>query len=425
MADTPTTTQLSEISNLDTTSAASKLGRLLILLAFIGVIAGIVYVTRKVEPIAGFLDDYGHYWGEALLLITFLFYVIPHRRFPQPRTKAVSSDGPNIISVFDLVQEEETALYTDCAIMSRNIYVDDAKSEKVLGHKDFINSDVQDDKKSERNWKSEQLLECDWELVERIGDVTGDKLMIEVFRHQNKYVPNQGTGLTYAIVFRGSVGMNSWVANAHWLVKWLPYQDQYDQIKNIVPDIVTRIKQRHEGEDFNIIATGHSLGGGLAQHACYISKDINVAYVFNSSPVTGYTDFSNDERQHRDVRIYRLFERGEVLENFRFFMKIVYLFDPKPNQHPYIIEHRFDFKDVGLVSEHGMLPITVSLCFMQDRLQEVLADEPTGALTKELREKLDREIAIEILGEEEGRKEIRSLFGNAEPETHASNGKVG
>jgi hypothetical protein len=91
-------------------------------------------------------------------------------------------------------------------------------------------------------------------------------------------------------------------------------------------------------------------------------------------------------------------------------MKVVYMFDPKPNLNPYIIEHRFDFKDVGLVSEHGMLPITISLCFMRDRLREVLGEEPAGKLTKAMRQKLDAEIAREILGEKEGKKAINALF---------------
>lgn len=68
-----------------------------------------------------------------------------------------------------------------------------------------------------------------------------------------------------------------------------------------------------------IYATGHSLGGGLAQQAGYMSRDILEVFTFNTSPVTNWTQLAWDG----DVRnaypiIHRIYHGGEFLENVRF-----------------------------------------------------------------------------------------------------------
>ena len=358
----------SEYKHLKIDSGKNAVARLFKFLVFIGAIVAIIVAINRTPALSNFFEQYGHWWGEVFLLFAIVFYVILQRGYSQPRTKVVVSNDPLIVPMRDLVQDRETFLYTDCAVLSRNIYIsDDAES---IPYQEFIGS-TPTNKVTNQTFDSsiKQRIQTDWELVERIGTVEEKKLLIEVHKHEKKDVYNQGDCVTYAIVFRGTVGLSSWVANAHWLFKWLPFEDQYDQIKYIIPQIVDRIASRHvHGEPYNIITTGHSLGGGLAQHACYISDEVKTAYVFNSSPVTGYTDFAAWQRllHVQGVRIHRLYERGEVLEILRFFMKIVYLFDPAPNENPYLSEHRFDFKDAGFINEHGMLPLAIGLCFLRD-----------------------------------------------------------
>lgn len=368
MATSPET-QVSDYKDFDFDRSRIVTTRLLRFLTFLAVVAGIVIAVTRIPALSEFFSTYGHWWGEAILAFAIVLYLFLQKRYEQPRTKVVCSNDPLIIHMHELVHDAETHLYVDCAVLSRNIYVKDV--EDALRYTHFIQNnpthEVTDKTFIEHD---DKRIETEWELVERVGSIENKGLLIEVHRHEKKRVrAEEEECLTYAIVFRGTVGLSSWVANAHWLVKWLPFQDQYDQIKYIVPELVDRILERHpEGESINIIATGHSLGGGLAQHACYISEKIETAYVFNSSPVTGYTDFAKWQRllHMKGVKIYRMYERGEVLEALRFFMKIVYLYNPAPNENPCLSEHRFDFKDAGFINEHGMLPLAVSLSFLRD-----------------------------------------------------------
>lgn len=365
------TSHPSEYKPLDVGRGKRTLGKLAKFLVFIAVIVGIVVALNRVPVLSDFLSQYSAWWGEAFLVFAIVFYLFLQRGYSQPRTKVVVSNDPLLVPMRDLVSEEkgkDTYLYADCAVLSRNIYQEDTGDP--MPYLKFIGNEKPTDKVTNQTFlKNDRRIETDWELIERIGTVSEKKLLIEVHKHAKKDVYNQGDCVTYAIVFRGTVGLDSWIANAHWLFKWLPFEDQYDQIKYIVPEIVSRIAARHpNGEPYNIITTGHSLGGGLAQHACYISEEIKTAYVFNSTPVTGYTDFAAWQRllHMQGVRIHRLYERGEVLEALRFFMKIVYLFNPAPNENPYLSEHRFDFKDAGFINEHGMLPLAIGLCFLRD-----------------------------------------------------------
>ena len=352
---------------------------------FIGSIVGIGYVLNTYAPAVDFLAQYGHWWGEALLVFGVALYIIMHKGMRQPPLEFVVMDDPRTMPIRELVKNEETALYVDCAVLSRNIYVQ-AEPSKSLPYSKFVQNDDKDSR-----------IETDWELLRRVKDANENGLLIEVYKHDRKKVYNQEDEActTYVIVFRGTVGLNSWMSNAHGLFKWLPFQDQYDQIKYIVPELVGEIDKRHRDDsNYNIIATGHSLGGGLAQHACYVSEKIKTAYVFNSSPVTGFTDLHKDlrKRNTKGVRIHRLYERGEILENFRFFMKIAYLFKPTANKNPYISEHRFDFERAGLIAEHGMLPIAVVLSYLQDKGDTL---EETEGKYKMIRDVLSSEAGSE------------------------------
>lgn len=372
-------------------SPGQALIKFLTFVLFVGAIVGIVYVLNTFEPAANFLDRYGHWLGEALWVFVLGLYIVLHKGTRQPPLEFVVSDDPRIMPVDELVKDEQTKLYVDCSVLSRNVYIaPSTESSKSYPYAMFSKASSKGElDEFTKSLTKNNRIETDWELIRRVDEPTGKGLLIEVFKHDRKKVYNQGSEAqtTYAIVFRGTVSLNSWMSNAHWLFKWLPFQDQYDQVKYIVPELVREIDERHPYDNaYNIIATGHSLGGGLAQHACYVSEKVKTAYVFNSSPVTGFTDIPKKQRARNSegVKIHRLYERGEILENFRFFMKIVYLFKPTPNRNPYLSEHRFDFERAGLITEHGMLPIAIALCYLNENAKSLKDTEGKFKMIKDV-----------------------------------------
>ena len=74
--------------------------------------------------------------------------------------------------------------------------------------------------------------------------------------------------------------------------------------------------------------TGHSLGGGLAQHVLYSNPDtVNQAFAFDPSSVTGYADQSpatqvsacqcRQDSPDGEARIYRAYDSYEILASLR------------------------------------------------------------------------------------------------------------
>ena len=71
-----------------------------------------------------------------------------------------------------------------------------------------------------------------------------------------------------------------------------------------------------------LIAVGHSLGGGLAQLAAYSDRRIRRVYAFDPSMVTGFysVDPPNRDRNVQGLGIERVYEFGEVLAYGRLIM---------------------------------------------------------------------------------------------------------
>ena len=85
-----------------------------------------------------------------------------------------------------------------------------------------------------------------------------------------------------------------------------------------MPAVVARLDAAYGGRE-RIFAVGHSLGGGLAQHAGYTCPRIEKVFAFNSSPLTGYFDVARADRLPPTAarRTYRVYESYEVLALFR------------------------------------------------------------------------------------------------------------
>lgn len=184
------------------------------------------------------------------------------------------------------------------------------------------------------------------------------------------YEPNGRKQLV--IAFRGSdPEEGDWVTNLRWITRFIPAgYDQYDQVRD---NIDTWIKQAVEayGKKFpdskvgtcadippencpiEMIATGHSLGGGLAQQAAYASNGrIRRSITFDPSPVTGYYSVSEADRgvAARDLIIDRVYEHGEVLAFIRLFMREIYSVS---SSNPTIYQARFDKIGGSIFSQHN------------------------------------------------------------------------
>ncbi|MEZ2296292.1 hypothetical protein [Variovorax sp. RCC_210] len=159
-----------------------------------------------------------------------------------------------------------------------------------------------------------------------------------------------------AVAFGGTVFTNAsdWLSNIRW---FLPErEDEYTMIqKEFVKAFVARYKARasepsHEylrsGGGLRLYATGHSLGGGLAQQFAYaLPADPDVprverVYAFDPSPVTGY--YSVDEAVRapnaKRLEIDRIYERGEALA---FVRSITNFFVPPAADEPKIRSVRY------------------------------------------------------------------------------------
>jgi pimeloyl-ACP methyl ester carboxylesterase len=101
------------------------------------------------------------------------------------------------------------------------------------------------------------------------------------------------------VSFRGTefTDWRDWASNFRFFTGGLSGQDQYKAARH--PKIVAALLNRRDeleaehGKKFDIVPTGHSLGGGLAQHFMYHShlwteRPVERCVVFDPSPLTGW-----------------------------------------------------------------------------------------------------------------------------------------
>jgi hypothetical protein len=140
-----------------------------------------------------------------------------------------------------------------------------------------------------------------------------------------------------ALVFRGTDTAVDWWTNFRWVTRYTPFvRDQYMQVQSLTPPLVKAIQERHSGKNIRIVTTGHSLGGGLAHQAAYISDHIKEVFAFDPSPVTGFYSVPDPPRSEnvRGIVVRRVYERGEILASFR---RAVRWVNPLSTKDPEII----------------------------------------------------------------------------------------
>lgn len=162
-----------------------------------------------------------------------------------------------------------------------------------------------------------------WELWAdgKLGCYTSDGLYFETYVY---YPEGSGQGkprFTQAVIaFRGTENGEQ--------QRWIDWPDNFAAALGHPPPqhvAAAAVLERSiaglfkEGErGLKIVTTGHSLGGGLAQMAAYLSPHVSAAFVFNSSPVTGWTWLRDEARRRQfdlveNPQIFRVSQRGEAL----------------------------------------------------------------------------------------------------------------
>lgn len=282
------------------------------------------------------------------------------------------------------------AWYVPYAIMSLNAYLPDGLDEAAA-----------DAAVSCRDQRDKVLCPAVWRnsrqesLGEKENDATG--LFMESFKRVD------GDRIEYVIAFRGTefTRCNDWGANLRWFLPGFRNSDQYPLARRTAVQWVARACQGvgRAYKRLDIVMTGHSLGGGLAQGAAYaveralapklvpldgaLSEEernaqtvlaacpqdkVRVrAVVFDPSPVTSYWDGQpivecenpQSERCRRPI-VMRVYQKGELLATPR---RILSWFNPLD---PSICEDRFDLDRKWRLpwTKHQMARIAGGLLWM-------------------------------------------------------------
>jgi pimeloyl-ACP methyl ester carboxylesterase len=152
---------------------------------------------------------------------------------------------------------------------------------------------------------------------------------------------------TIAVVFKGTrfSSRADWVSNLRWLHFLLPGsgQDQYTLLRDrVIPEFIDLFREKGLGQSeadkppVQIVAVGHSLGGGLAQYFAYALPNeegiprVSRVYAFDPSPVTGESLVPSELLEHnaKDLEINRIFEHGEILSYVRLLSEKMHLRRP-------------------------------------------------------------------------------------------------
>jgi len=213
----------------------------------------------------------------------------------------------------------------------------------------------------------DKLIVTDWERLDDSFVEIPQKRMLQKDIKGLKcwvYIKRADEKNTAVIAYRGTTSPIDFYSNFDWITRYIPFiRNLYAQVREQAVFTVEKL-QKEFGDALSIVATGHSLGGGLAQQAAYATNAIKLVYAFDPSPVTGFSQVPKGERARnkQNVRVYRIFEHGEILAYLRLLMKASYSIKGSPNIDPEIIEIRLNFENKGNgVSQHGMYSLARSL----------------------------------------------------------------
>lgn len=239
-------------------------------------------------------------------------------------------------SHFRMFLEDEPAVanrFLHFASMSSLTYEENMHCEKKTDHINPDDRETFENILSNREWKEVTDIEGLSACEDDIG------LFYRVWKKESDE-KNQ-----VVISFRGTDGIKDWFyGNLHWITQFLPIEDQYSAARKIMQKVFAHFGESDKPIQF--FTTGHSLGGGLAQHILYsYPTKITQAIAFDPSAATGYVKQSLENQLascecdssdlNGEARIYRIYDAYEILANIRIFHKIFF----NPERH--IQEIRF------------------------------------------------------------------------------------
>lgn len=185
-----------------------------------------------------------------------------------------------------------------------------------------------------------------------------------------------------AVVFRGTRGTNckDWKSNLRRLQplkKLRNYSDHYTVVERVVGHALVSklnaLKGQNNTLQFQLVAVGHSLGGGLAQFFAYTfprdeaidHTSVSRVFAFDWSPVSGWSSVANKELRDKNaekLEIYQVFEHGEVLAFLRLLVRSLLSLFPRSRKSPRIWTYRFNYtKSSGPTASHSMNDFAAAL----------------------------------------------------------------
>ncbi len=281
----------------------------------------------------------------------------------QSNDVAIIRSDDDYVGVKDILSgrhDKALKYLTQYAALSVKVYEDDEENEQTTEAKNIINDWVAD-------WHLLNFNFDDFRPTQKKGKWINGLKVVSYYKIENN--------ITYVtIIFRGTRfnKWQDWFSNANWLSRFIPfvhnsYKQTLLQINAYINEISQYLVEQNIAESesaIKFISTGHSLGGGLAQQAAYASNKIVTVYAFDPSPVTGFYSVKQSQRHlnSKGLKIYRVWEHGEILLYLRQITKTVQKITFRANINPRIVEVRFNFVEhENAISEHSMINLAASL----------------------------------------------------------------
>lgn len=131
------------------------------------------------------------------------------------------------------------------------------------------------------------------------------------------YIKRSGTP-TVLVAFRGTRATNwrDWFANFSWITGALPIENEYAIARDAFRSVREKALAELNGVPVSFVVTGHSLGGGLAQHVAAGFPCVD-AVVFDASFVTNVFEYVSPFETSVTIHIY---DTGDELTRLRSYL---------------------------------------------------------------------------------------------------------